>query len=129
MGLRTKKIRTGSNLVLVTLTAPDQIEAGGTIRFSAFFLSIKNGAFNPTGISAKIYEGRQRAILLSTIAPTQDDKGVGSYFADYTVPTTQGTGPIYVTWTGTFEQSDESTPMAVQATQVVRVTNPNTWIE
>ena len=129
MSIRTKRVRTGENLVLVTLTAPDVIEAGGTIRFSSFFLSVKDGAFNPTGIQAKVYEGVQRATILGTITPTQDDKGVGSYFADFTVPPTQGTGPIYVTWTATYKQSDESTAMAVQATQKVRVTNPATWID
>ena len=129
MSLRTRRIRTGSNLVIVTLTAPDQIEAGGTIRFSAFFLSVKNGAFNPTAITATVYEGMQRATKLSTITPTQDDKGVGSYFADYAVPQNQGTGPIAVMWIGTFQQSDESAPMPIQATQVVRVTNPATWID
>jgi hypothetical protein len=129
MTLRTKKVRTGQNLVIVTLTAPDQIEAGGTIRFSAFFLSMKDGAFNPNSLQVKIYEGVQRATTLATITPTQDDKGIGSYFADFTVSSTQGTGPIYATWTGTYKQSDESTAMNVQATQVVRVTNPSTWTD
>lgn len=115
--------------MIVTLTAPDQIEAGGTIRFSAYFLSRRDGAFNPTGITATIYEGNQRSIKLATITPTQDDKGIGSYFADYTLPSTQGTGPIYCTWTGSYEQSDETSSYAVQATQVVRVTNPATWID
>jgi hypothetical protein len=122
--LKTKKVRTGQNLIIVTLTSPDQIEAGGTIRFSAYFLSIKDGAFNPTNITAKVYEGQQRATLLATITPTQDDKGIGSYFADYTTSSTQGSGTLAVIWTGTYKQSDQSVAMAIQATQTVRVTNP-----
>ncbi|MGI0085242.1 MAG: hypothetical protein ACREBQ_09180 [Nitrososphaerales archaeon] len=128
MTIRTKRVKTGQNLIIVTLTAPDEIEAGGTIRFSAFFLSLKDGAFNPTGLQAKIYEGVQRATTLSTITPTQDDKGVGSYFADYIVPTNQGTGPLAVMWTGIYQQSDQSVPMSIQATQIFRVINPPTWV-
>ncbi len=127
MTLKTRRIRTGQNLIIVTLTAPDQIEAGSTIRFSAFFLSVKDGAFNPSSLQAKVYEGIQRATTLGTITPTQDDKGVGSYFADFTVPSTQGTGPIYIQFTGSYKQSDESIAMPIQATQKVRVVNPSTW--
>jgi len=122
--LQIKKVRLGQNSLLITLTAPREVEAGTTVRFSAYFNSLKDGAFNPSSLSAKVYEGTQRATTLATLTPIQDDKGTGSYFADFAVSSTQGTGPIYVTWTGTYHQSDDPTPLNIEVSQRIRVVNP-----
>ena len=126
--MQRKLVRTGENLLQIELRCPKQIEAGGTIRFSAFFLSLKDGPFNPTSIAAKVYEGTQMANLRATLVPIQDNRGIGSYFADYAVPPSQPTGPLAVVWTGSYMQSDELSSYALQATQIFRAINPPAWV-
>ena len=107
------------------LKCPRQIEAGGTLRFSVRFLHERDGPVNLTGLAAKVYEGIQMAILKATLTTYQDIYGNGSYFADWTVGSTQGSGPLYVVWSGTYESIGTSSALEVQATQVFRVTNPS----
>ncbi|MHB8603522.1 MAG: hypothetical protein ACYC9R_12885 [Nitrosotalea sp.] len=120
-----KTITTGSGLFKITLQCPAQIESGGTMRFSVFFLHMRDGPVNPVSLSCKVYEGQKMATLLATLTIDQDIYGIGSFFADYSVPSTQGSGPLYAVWSGTYESSGTSTAMPVQATQVFRVTNPS----
>ncbi|SRR5579875_2164899 len=124
-----KTIKTGNGLFFVRLKCPKEIEAGGTIRFSVFFLHERDGPVNPSGLACKVYEGQQRATTLATLTPIQDIYGTGSYFADYNVSSTQGSGPLYVTWAGSYESSGTSQSLPVQATQVFRVINPTGVVE
>lgn len=119
-----KTVVTGNGLFTIRLRCPKQIEAGGTIRFSVFFKHQRDGPVNPIGLTCKVYEGQQMATLKSTLTPYQDVYGTGSYFADYNVPASQGSGPLYVVWIGSYESEGTSASEPVQATQVFRVTNP-----
>src|SRR5579875_1842256 len=125
MPLMSKKtIRTGNGLFTIRMQCPKQIEAGGTIRFSIFFLHERDGPVNPTSLTCKVYEGQQMGTLKATLNPYQDIYGVGSYFADYNVPGNQGSGPLYVVWSGSYQSQGTSQAEPVQATQVFRVINP-----
>lgn len=112
-----------TNLFQITMVAPKQISAGGTARFRVYFLHLFDGPVNPTGIACKIYEGQQLATLLSTLTVYQDIYGAGSYFADYAVPSTQGTGPLSCAWSGTYESIGTTQGMPVEAIQIFRVVN------
>ena len=117
--------RTGEGLFEIRLRCPKQIEAGGTIRFSVRFLHERDGPVAITGLAAKLYEGVQRATLIATLTIYSDIYGTGSYFADYTISSTQGSGPLYVIWSGTYQSIGTSTALEVQATQVFKVVNPS----
>ena len=97
--------------------------AGGTIRFRVFFLHQRDGPVNPSNLTLKIYEGNQLATLLSTVTIYQDVYGIGSYFGDYNVPSSQGTGPLTAVWNGTYESIGTSAALPVQAMQPFRVIN------
>ncbi len=120
-----KVIRTGNGLFIIRLLCPKEIEAGGTIRLSVFFEHQRDGPINPTGLTCTIYEGVQMATTKATPTPIQDIYGTGSWFADYNVPSDQGSGPLYVTWEGSYQSAGTPSALPVQATQVFRVTNPN----
>ena len=115
---------TGNGLFMIKVRCPKQIEAGGTIRFSAFFVHQRDGPVNPSSLACKVYEGRQMATLKATLTTYQDIYGTGSYFADYAVPATQGSGPLTTVWSGSYQSSGTLTAEPVQATQVFRVVNP-----
>ena len=120
-----KTIRTGRGLFKITLESPAEIEAGGTIRFSVYFFHERDGPMNPSSLTCKVYEGQQMATLLATLTPIQDIYGTGSYFADYNMSATQGSGPLYVVWAGSYTSEGTSTPFPVQGIQTFRVTNPS----
>ena len=120
-----KTIRTGNGLFTIKLQCPKEIEAGGTIRFSVYFMHERDGPVNPSQLTCKVYEGMQRANLLQSLTPVQDIYGIGSYFSDYSVSSTAGSGTLYVQWEGTYQSSGTPSALAVQATQVFRVTNPS----
>ena len=120
-----KTIQTGNGLFIIKLRCPKEIEAGGTARFSVFFEHQRDGPVNPSSLACKIYEGQQMATLKATLTAVQDIYGTGSYFADYNVSSSQGSGPLYVVWSGTYESSGTSSSFPVQATQVFRVVNPS----
>jgi hypothetical protein len=124
-----KTIRTGNGLFTIKLQNPREIEAGGTIRFSAIFFHERDGTVNPSQLSCKVYEGMQMATLLATLSPVQDIYGTGSYFADYSVSATQGSGALYATWSGTYQSIGTSSALPLQATQVFRVINPSGKVE
>jgi hypothetical protein len=107
----------------ITLVCPKQISAGGTARFRVYFLHKKDGPVNPAGLTCKIYEGQQLATLLSSLTIYQDVYGTGSYFADYNVPSTQGSGPLFCQWLGTYESVGTSAAFPVEAIQSFRVIN------
>ncbi|MHB8565730.1 MAG: hypothetical protein ACYC7D_05380 [Nitrososphaerales archaeon] len=117
-----KVIRTG--LFTIKLESPKEIEAGGTMRFSIFFLHERDGPVNPSNLTCKVYEGTQRATLLATLTPMQDTCGTGSFFADYSVSGSSGSGALYVTWEGSYQSTGTSSALQVQATQIFRVINP-----
>ncbi len=94
-----------------SLRCPKEIEAGGTIRFSVFFEHEREGPVNPSGLTCKVYEGIQMATLDATLLPVQDIYGIGSYFADFNVPGSQGSGPLYVVWNGSYESSGTASPL------------------
>ena len=119
-----KTIRTGNGLFTIKLQCPREIEAGGTIRFSVFFLHERDGPVNPASLTCKVYEGVQRATLLSSLTPVQDIYGTGSYFADYNVSASQGSGQLYVQWDASYQSIGTPSALPVQATQVFRVINP-----
>jgi hypothetical protein len=121
--LSRKLVNTGDGLFKITLVCPKQIMAGGTIRFRVFFLHQRDGPVNPSGLTLKIYEGNQLATLLSTVTIYQDVYGVGSYFGDYNVPSSQGTGPLTAVWSGSYQSIGTNSSLPVQAFQEFRVIN------
>jgi hypothetical protein len=121
--LSRKVVNTGDGLFKITLVCPKQVMAGGTARFRSYFLHQRDGPVNPTGLTLKIYEGNQLANLLSNVTIYQDVYGLGSYFGDYNVPSSQGTGPLTAVWNGSYESVGTSTALPVQAFQVFRVIN------
>ena len=124
-----KKIYTGDGLFTMKLRCPMQIEAGGTIRFSIFFLHQRDGAINPQSLSCKVYEGVQMGTLKATLTAYQDIYGTGSFFADYAVPPNEGTGPMYTVWSATYQSQGTASAMPLQATQIFRVVNPSGRVE
>jgi len=129
ISLLSKRIVTGRGLFIITLTAPKEIEAGGTVRFSARFLHMKDGAVNPSSLTAKVYEGRQHAVLLASPTPIVDVNWGGSpgaWFAEWTVPSSQGSGPVVCVFSGTYQSTDApgDGAMSVQGSIGTRVVNP-----
>jgi hypothetical protein len=122
--LNHKTVVTGKNHLKIRLTCAVEIDSGSTARFSAYFQSMKDGAFNPTGIAAQVFEGAMNPILRATLTPIQDEYGIGSYFAEWNVPLSQGSGPVYVEWSGSYKQSDETSSQPIRVRQTIKVVNP-----
>jgi hypothetical protein len=124
-----KTVWTGDGLFRIMLKCPKDIEAGGTARFSVFFLHQRDGPVNPSALVCKVYEGQQMATLKATLTTYQDIYGVGSFFGEYNVPSNQGSGSLYAVWTGSYQSNGTSSAQPVQATQVFRVINPTGKVE
>jgi hypothetical protein len=109
-----------------TYQSPRVIDAGNTARFTVQFYHQKDGPVNPTGLTAVVYQGVISTYrkTLATLTPLQDKYGTGSYFAEYSVPMTQGAGPIYCEYAGTYTSSDNPTPEPVLVRIYTRVVQP-----
>ncbi|MHB1907761.1 MAG: hypothetical protein ACYCQJ_02680 [Nitrososphaerales archaeon] len=121
--IKKQTIRTGKGLFVIKVSCPAEILAGGTIRFSVFFLHERDGPVNPSNLTCKIYEGIQLSTLLSTLTIYQDIYGTGSYFSDYAVSSSQGTGNLTALWSGTYESQGTQSVLPVQAAQTFKVVN------
>lgn len=124
-----KRTVTGLGLFSIEQTSPRVIDAGGTARFTIRFVHQKDGPVAIQSIAAKIYVGQNRnnrAQVGTTPTIYEDKYGIGSYFFDFNVPTTQGAGAIYAEWTGSYQSSDNpSGAFPVIANITLRVVQPS----